>query len=192
MNFIRESSPSEAIWEWLKAELNSSRFGADLRNAIHDAGYNDSIIVAADIKSPQQNEVRWQILKSYRKWLDINFDSYRWQLVELNRGDVSKLRYIDYSYWNELSDGTRKVERAVSNVVKGKIVFGVTHDRFFSVAKAVEAGQPLPPIIAIADSDKDKGEIIEGHLRATGYLLAGQSPQPLRAIWGRLRNETTR
>lgn len=188
MKVVKDSWSSEAVLEWLKAELNSSRFCTDLRAAINKAGCSEEIIVAADLNNTRENETRWHILRDYRKWLDRNFDDYDWQLVELNREEVGSLQYIDYSYWNELSDGTRKVERAATNVAGGKIVFDVPNDRFFSVAKVVEAGTPLPPIIVVSDHNGNSSEILEGHLRATGYLLAKQSQQPLKAMWGWLHD----
>lgn len=125
-------------------------------------------------------------MKEYRSWLDRDFKNYDWNEVELSREEVNELNYIDYSYWNELSDGTRKVGRAAKNVLDGKVVFDVPHDRFYSVAKAVETGAALPPIIVVSENNSEVGEIIEGHLRATGYSLAKQANLPLRAIWGRL------
>lgn len=188
MEVIKESSAEKAVLEWLKAELNSARFSEDLRAAITDLGCDEGIITEADINNEQENEIRWRILKAYRTWLDRNFDDYDWQEVELSRDEVSRLNYIDYSYWNELSDGTRKVGQAAMNIAAGKIVFDVPNDRFFAAAKLVEAGESFPPIIVVSGQNDASGEILEGHMRATGHALAGQAAQPLRAIWGKLRN----
>lgn len=185
MRVIRKSSAEEATLEWLKAELDSERFGGDLRDAIESLGYDEKIVTEAELTSKSENEARWRILKRYRTWLDRDFDNYEWEQVELSREEVANLNYIDYSYWNELSDGTHKVGQAATNVAEGKIVFDVPNDRFFAVAEAVETGAPLPPIVLVS-GDTNIGEILEGHLRATGYMLAQQTPLPLRAIWGKL------
>ena len=187
MEVIKESSPEEAVLEWLKAELNSDRFSDGLHAAVIALGYDEKVITEASITDKQDNEVRWRILKQYRSWLDRDFSNYAWQLVHLDREEVGNLKYIDYSYWNELSEGTRKVGRAAMNVARGKIVFDVPHDRFHSVAKLVEAGESLPPIIVVSGHEDNVGEILEGHLRATGYVLAEQAKSPLLAVWGRLR-----
>jgi hypothetical protein len=186
MNVIKKSSANEAILEWLRAELNSNRFGSDLRAAIDSLGHTEELITTADLDNDENNKARWQLLKAYRSWLDKDFDDYDWQSVELSREDVGNLHYIDYSYWNELSDHTRQVKRAAANVAKGKIVYDVPNTNFLSVAKAVEAGKELPPIIVLVDDD-EPGLIIEGHLRATGYSLAKQAKLPLKAVWGVLR-----
>ena len=186
MKTITTSSPQEAVLEWLKAELNSARFSSDLHIALQKLDCDEKIITEARLDDSQENETRWQVLKTYRTWLDRDFTDYEWQLVELSCQEVAGLSYIDYSYWNELSDNTRKVGQAVKNVASEKMVFDVPNDGFFSVAKGVEAGVSLPPIIVVSDQDEHQGEILEGHLRATGYVLARQTSKPLRVIWGKL------
>jgi hypothetical protein len=182
MKIIKDSDATEAVLEWLKAELNSERFSGDLKAAIKSSGHTEEIITAANLDEADDNKARWQILKTYRDWLDKDFNDYDWQYVELNQEEVGNLQYIDYSYWNELSDNTRQVKRAAANVANGKIVYDVPNTNFLSVAKAVETGKVLPPIIILADSNESL--IIEGHLRATGYMLAERAKSPLQAIWG--------
>ena len=187
MRVLKESSPAEAVLEWLKAELNSVRFNAALGAALEAAGCDETLITAARLDSEPDNAVRWRVLKSYRAWLDIDFENYDWVWVDLDRDEAGRLTYVDYSYWNELSDGTRQVGRAAANVASGRMVFDVANDHFFSVAELVTAGQSMPPIIVVADQNDGAAEILEGHTRATGYLLADSARQPLPAIWGRGR-----
>ncbi|HSH31840.1 MAG TPA: hypothetical protein VK963_04215, partial [Candidatus Saccharimonadales bacterium] len=184
MKVIVKSNADEVVLEWLKAELNSERFSNDLQAAIKKAGQTDTIITSADLNDENENKIRQHILRQYREWLTQDLNLYSWQWSELSQDDVRGLQYIDYSYWNELSDNTSLVGRAAQNVSKGKVVFDVPNDRFYSVAKAVEAGQPLPPIILVSNSDKEPAEILEGHLRATGYALAKKVPYPLCAVIG--------
>ena len=102
--------------------------------------------------------------------------------VELDKDDVSSLNYIDYSYWNELSDDSRKVGRAVENIENGKVVFDVPNDRFHLIASDFESGVDFGPIIVVSKHNDNQGEILEGHLRATGYVLSRQTQKPLKAI----------
>lgn len=185
MKIVRDSSVDEAVLEWLKAELDSERFGGDLRAALARAQCDETIIRAADLHDAQANQKRWRILTDYRDWLDRDLNDYDWQWVELDQNEVGSLDYINYSYWNELSDNTRKVKRAAANIANGKVVFDVPNDRFWAVAQAVEAGGALPPIIVVSGPGDTPGEILEGHVRATGYVLARQTVRPLTAVWGR-------
>lgn len=182
MKIIRKSSSAEMILEWLKAELISSRFSSDLKNAIKELGTDENIITNADLDSTEENEKRLSILKKYRGWFELDVDTYDWQLAELDQDEAGKLKYIDYDYWNELSSQTGLVEKAAQNVKQGMVVFNVPNDAMLSIAKAAESGGDFPPIIVV--SKKDEGEIIEGHLRATGYVLAGSVSKPLNAIVG--------
>lgn len=184
MNIIKKSNSDEVVLEWLKAELNSERFSPALKNALQFANKNESIITTANLTDDTENRDRLSILKLYRDWIDVDFETFKWEWVELNQADVDRLKYIDYSYWNELSDNTRLVQRAVANIVKSKIVFGVPHDRFHSVAEAVKDGMTLPPIIIVRNAEDDSLKILEGHLRATGYALASQKIRPLSALIG--------
>jgi hypothetical protein len=186
MKIIKNSSPEEAVLAWLKAELNSDRFSHDLKTAIDGLDQSEVLITEPNLDDVSENEMRWKILKNYRTWLDRDFDDYDWKEVELNKGDVADLDYIDYSYWNELSDNTRKVGRAANNISNHKIVFDVPNDRFYSVAKDAERGKDFTPIIVVSKRNDNQGEILEGHLRATGYALSEQT-KPLKAIWGELR-----
>ena len=187
MKLISDSSKEQAILEWLKAEMDSARFSNDLHIAIKKLGYDEEIVTQPDLNNKQENAMRWQILKSFRTWLDKDFGDYDWELVELDKDDVSNLNYIDYSYWNELSDNSRKVGRAAENIVNGKVVFEVPNDRFHLVANDFESGLDFDPIIVVSNHNDNQGEILEGHLRATGYVLSQQTQKPLKAIWGRLR-----
>ncbi len=187
MKLISDSTKEQAILEWLKAEMGSARFSDDLHIAIKKLGYDEEVVTQPDLNNKQENAMRWQILKSYRTWLDRDFGGYDWELVELHKDDVSNLNYIDYSYWNELSDNSRKVGRAAENIENGKIVFDVPNDRFYLVARDVESGVDFDPIIVVSKHNDNQGEILEGHLRATSYVLSRDTPKPLKAIWGRLR-----
>ena len=190
MKYIGESTSDEVILAWLKAEIESTRFSYDLGVALTKMNQNESIILAANLASAKENSVRRRILKTYRDWLTLDFDCYNWLYVELDQDDVKELQYIDYSYWNELSDNTRLVGKAVQNILKGKVVFDVSNDHFYSVAKEIESGKVFPPIILTTQDDDGFYEILEGHLRATSFLLAKETPTPLYAILGSLIEST--
>jgi hypothetical protein len=180
MKTIRASSPDEAILVWLQAELKSKRFQNDLQKSLDKYELSTQIITDPDLSDVAENRLRLKILKDYRDWFDKDVYAYNWKLVELTANDIKTLRYIDYSYWNELSDDTQLVGVAAKNVKRGKVVFDVSNDHFFDIAKAVDAGTQFPPIVAL---ENGQGlEIIEGHARATGYLLSNNRSKPLQAI----------
>lgn len=143
---------------------------------------DESVVTNADLNNSDENEKRLDTLKKYRSWFELDVDAYHWQLAELDQNEVGSCKYIDYDYWNELSNQTRLVKKAAQNVKDGVVIFDVPNDAIFSIAKAVESGEAFPPIIVVSENDEDK--IIEGHLRATGYVLADSVSGPLSAIVG--------
>lgn len=187
MNILRDSNSDEVILEWLKAEFNSERFRNDLIKSITDLGFGESIITNSQPDDKSENIARRKILYRYRDWLDEDLNEYDWQLVDLSSEEVGDLNYIDYSYWNELSDGTQKVNRAVKAIENGRTVFDVSNDGFHSIATSVINGVELPPIIVITKDNSPTCRIIEGHLRATGFVLSHSKGVFLRALWGRKR-----
>lgn len=182
MKIIRHSSPDEAVLMWLQAELTSERFSNDLQKSLKKYGLSSQVITHPDTSDPLENSLRLKVLKEYRDWFEDDVYAYNWELIELTKDDVKALYYIDYSYWNELSNNTRLVGVAVENVKQGRIVFNVSNAPFFDVAKAADAGMQFAPIILIQKGQNL--EIVEGHLRATGYLLANTPGKPLLAVVG--------
>lgn len=182
MKTIRASSPAEAVLVWLQAELKSKRFQNDLQKSLDKYTLSTKIITKPSLSDAHENSLRLKVLKDYRDWFEDDVYAYNWELVELTTDDLKALRYIDYSYWNELSDDTHLVGVAAENVRHGKVVFDVSNDHFFNIAKAIEAGVEFAPIVVL---ERWQGlEIIEGHTRATGYLLANSPDKPLRAVVG--------
>ncbi|MCA9336296.1 MAG: hypothetical protein KDA17_03595 [Candidatus Saccharibacteria bacterium] len=184
MNIIRSSSPDEAILAWLQAELASKRFQNDLQNSLDKYELSTQIITEPNLSDTSENNLRLKVLKDYRDWFEDDLYAYDWKLVELAVEDVKALRYIDYSYWNELSDNTHLVGVAAENVKRDKVVFDVSNAHFFDIAKAIETGAQFAPIVVL--KREQSLEIVEGHARATGYLLADNATKPLQAIVGTL------
>lgn len=98
--------------------------------------------------------------------------SVRWVRAELDQVEPAKVRYIDYSYWNELSGGNRLPLDAARRIREGVRVLGVSHGRFFDVARAIARGQRFGPLILVGQHHNDL-VCLEGHLCLAGYALAG-------------------
>ena len=101
------------ILEFLKGELNSKRFNGSLDNIINDLGLDSSIIFNGNIKNKKENLDRLNIMKKFRGYPDNGlFENFpkisEWKYLELDEKDIDNIYYIDYDYWNELSNGTSK------------------------------------------------------------------------------------
>ena len=169
MKFIRKSDENEMILSFLKGELSSERFKEKLLKIISN---NLDIIKNGDILNKEENILRYQILQKYRgypnKELFFNFPKIiSWDYVELDSSDLDKIYYINYDYWNELSNNTSKPKEAAKTIKERKEIFGVSNEPFI---KGMKQNEKFPPVILIT-CNKEKYLIIEGHSRMTIYGL---------------------
>ncbi|MGN1107532.1 MAG: hypothetical protein ACI4RH_12855 [Huintestinicola sp.] len=174
MKKLRTVSENEVILSFLQGELDSRRFCAELETAISKLGIGREIITNGSILSEEENLLRKRLLGEYRGYPSSGiFTDFphitEWIYAEFAENDLDNMRYIDYSYWNELSDGTSRPCDAAKNILRGKEVFGVSNQNFLDAAESLKAA-PFPPVILITCNDKYLA--IEGHLRLTAYALA--------------------
>ncbi len=177
---------------FLKAEVFSSRFGEEVRKAMQLFGAGEDNVVRPDITNEQQNALRAQVLGEYRGYRQNREmfegvpDSLTWYEAEITREEVGNLRYVDYSYWNELTDGTHLVKDGVRNIRRGKIVYDVPHSRFWAIADNIGRGEyGFEPMILWGQDVGASLVVLEGHLRATAFALAGdKAPAVVKVIVG--------
>lgn len=172
MKRINKITEEEIILEFLKGEFNSNRFNEDLRNALIKLNLNSNIISNGDLTNKKENLERLKIMKEYRGYPDEelfeNFPTiYEWDYVKLSKEDIDKIYYIDYDYWNELSNNTSKPLEAAKTIKEGREIFKVSNQPFIDGIKNIDS---FPPIILITCND-EKYLIIEGHSRMTVYGL---------------------
>ena len=92
--------------------------------------------------------------------------------------DIDNIYYIDYDYWNELSNGTSKPVEAAKVVNSGREIYNVSNQPFFDGFEYNKANK-FPPIILIT-CNNEKFLIIEGHSRMTIY---GFNPSKLNGTY---------
>jgi hypothetical protein len=145
------------------------------------AGLSEQLLTQADLADETANRARRDLLGATRgygqgRWLfDEDFPAgVRWVKAVLTPGELAKVRYIDYSYWNELSGGSRLPVDAATRIRHGVSVFGVSNSRFIDAARAVARGEHFPPPILVGAGWASL-VCLEGHLRLTAYALAKHS-----------------
>ncbi len=95
-----------------------------------------------------------------------------WMWTQIQPTELAAVRYIEYSYWNELSGGSRLAVDAARRIDEGVRPFGVSNARFRAAADAVRDGVRFPPLI-LAGPLHNELVCLEGNLRLTAYALAG-------------------
>ena len=174
MKILRDSNENEMILNYLQAELFSSRFQDALLKSLKKFNFKQTLILNGDYLNEIENVKRKKIMKDYRGYpntqLFQNFpQNIHWKYVEFEKDDIYNIFYINYDYWNDLSNNTSSCLEAAKNIRNGKISYGISKQTFFNGLKYLKKNN-FSPIILIT-SDKNKYLIIEGHLRMTIYGL---------------------
>lgn len=174
MKIVKDSSENEMLLCFLKGELSSKRFHKQLEETLNKLNLNQDIILNGDINSVLENNQRKEIMKLFRGYpieeLFYNFpQNIEWKYVKFDADDFNKIYYIDYDYWNELSNNTSKPIEAAKTIRNGIEVFGISNKAFIE-GKANIKDIRLKPIILLT-CNEEKYLIIEGHSRMTVYGL---------------------
>lgn len=191
MKILRSITEDDMISVFLKSEISSRRFRSDMENILKEISCDESIISHPDLKNESENLKRKKILSQYRgfdKKLKL-FESFpkevSWVKAELGKDEVLEIKYINYSYWNELSGNSRLPQDAVATILSGKQVFGVSNQDFLDAAESLRKGNFFPELILVGLDETSKLVVLEGHLRLTAYALVPEYiPDPLEVIIG--------
>lgn len=172
MEIIRTSNEDEMILEFLKGEISSDRFNENLKEVLKVLNLDFEIINNGNILNAEENLLRLKIMKLYRGYPDEelfkNFPKIdNWYFAKLSRNDIENIYYINYDYWNELSNWTSKPTEAAKNIRNGIEIYDVSNQPFLDGIKYLEKNK-FSPVILITCNNK-KYLIIEGHSRMTVY-----------------------
>ena len=148
----------------------------------------EDLILNGDVTDEDENRQRAHLLGEYRGYPDREIfenvpQDISWRLCRLEAGDTDRLRYLDYSYWNELSNSTSLPAEGAKSVLSGRTVYGVSNDGYWNALQALHSGAVFPPLILLT-GDEEKYLILEGHLRATVYAMKPGSENGAAAFVG--------
>jgi hypothetical protein len=178
MNVLGASSDDEMIACFLLGELTSDRFGDAVRFALAVYGQPERLLTHPDFHHAEQNAVRRTLLGVTRGYGENRelFEDFpvhvTWIRAVLTAEEMAAVRYMDYSYWEELSGGSRLPADAAKRIRAGLRAFDIPNDGIVAVARAVAAGERFSPLILVGVAEDDL-VCLEGHLRLSGYALAG-------------------
>ena len=177
MRVLRSIDEDEMIAVFLACELGSFRFGDNLRQLLKRDAIEPAVVEAPDLASAQQNTHRRRLLGEVRGLGHdrANFhgfpDDVTWERCLLTPDEVGRIEYCDYSYWLELSKGTRKPAVGGGRIKQGvKQIMRQSTDGFRRTAAALRAGTTFREMI-LATHDRNHLVVIEGHLRLTAYMM---------------------
>ncbi len=142
MKLLKKVPEAAMVAAFLKAEFSSARFSDELKKAMEKLDVAEKVVASPNLENETENELRARVLGEYRGYgqnremfegvpTDLN-----WYEAELSREEIAQLHYVDYSYWNELTDYTHRVKDAVANIQKGYCRATATRD-FWNIVSSL-------------------------------------------------------
>ena len=191
MQFEQTSCEEEMVGLFLRSEISSVRWRPRLLEILHELNCPVSLLEEPDVTRKEHNELRVRALARFRGYgqnRDL-FENYpasiAWHWVLLDREELGRTKYVDYSYWNLLTRGSRRPMDAVQTIRNGTAIYGVSNQGFLEGAEAVRQGVIFVEPILVAPDPGGDLVILEGHARITAYALAGEdAPQQIRVLLG--------
>jgi len=180
MQNFRRVAEAEVILAFLRGEVNSKRFGDAARHAIVSEGGLE-LIWNPDLESEGQNRAREQALSQYRGWRNSElFGDFprdvEWHHGVLEPEELERIRFIDYSYWNELSGGSRRPRDVRKTIAAGTLPEWLAElgtDWCFEFAEQLAATGTTEDLIVMGTPDTSDLIVLEGHARLTAIFVGG-------------------
>jgi hypothetical protein len=191
MRHLEAISEHEMVAHFLKTELHSVRFTAELLALLRRDRVDRRILDEPNLQNPEENACRSRLLGDYRGFkrregiFKFVPDEATWHRYSLSREELARVRYINDDYWVALSGGSRLAIDAARNIRAGIDVFGQSTAWALGLAREVERGAVFPELILVGADERSVLTVLEGHARLTAYCLALESvPEPLTAMVG--------
>lgn len=176
---------SEAVMvsSFLLAEIASTRFGQSVVNSIVVSGQTSGLIHEPDLGNLAENAARKQILMGYRGHYFNGFpEEIVWHRGQLKAMDIVELKTINFEYWLDFSDNTRRLTSVAKKIRENIQYKKESNDIFFQIARAQEE-PTMTPVILVGEQ-LDSLTILEGHFRLVAFLLQEKQNQIIPAIIG--------
>jgi hypothetical protein len=197
---VRESSEREMIAEFLRQEWAAQeRYGALIREALAAHGESPELITDETLTDHLPSAARRRAVFGTYRGYGTDRPSYLgtfpdrgvvWDRVALTPDELLATRYIRYSFWEELSGGTRSpvvaAKRILANDLPRTLLYQEAREAFLALADRLRGGLEVPPLILVSADNGVTRVVLEGHARITGYALAPEViPDPIVCLLGR-------
>jgi hypothetical protein len=188
------ATEDDVVLAFLKAEIDSARFGSAYATILANAGLDRRLIDHPDRSSPQANSIRRELLRLVRGFGSSQFlftgfpTDVTWRRIAMEPTDLSKLKYANCPPWTELSKHTRFVTEGAKSIATSN-AFEEAAVNIRAVVSDLKRGKRNPELIGV---DDQTGDIIlmEGHTRATAYAVT-QLPERIECLIGSSPNMKT-
>jgi hypothetical protein len=168
LTLLRAATEDEMIAAFVRAELESPRFGAELCSALAKLGMSVEVVSAATSVAGA-NEARRQLLAAYRGWGQYESvfggmpDDVVWSWAELDES-ILRERVFTIKWYFEQTFGTRSAHEI------GEMKRRAADASRSQLERSVAEGRLLEPPILLAEPDLRRLVILEGHSRILSYM----------------------
>ena len=196
MRLLEPASEDEVVSSFLRAEIDSDRYGEKLRRLLARDGRQSSVLHHPDLASESENRYRRQLLDEHRAYerREEMFGGFPrqidWFRAALEVEEILDILYINWDWWLALSGGSRSPRDAARRIRDGMCP-DVTAEGLESVARKFRPGS-TPELIAVTTPVRAPVVVVEGHVRLTAYALFPQCLPPETEILLGLSEEITR
>jgi hypothetical protein len=174
------------IADFVGAEIDSTRFGPAYKSKLREIGADESVVRKPNLAIAEQNRVRHNLLAFVRGYPStMLFQGFprdvTWVIGEVTMLELGQCIYANHETWRSLSNGTRLVQDGAANIDTVPVIEEFdgpkvsVNDRIRAIARAIEEGAELLPLIALSEGMRPPVLIAEGHSRATAHLLAAKT-----------------
>jgi hypothetical protein len=179
---------AEVVATFLRAELESERFGAPIRAALERDGVPADAVIRPDFSDAGRNAYRRELLGEVRGWgrdegLFQNFpDDFAWSRAAFARDEVASILYIDWDWWLTVTGGSRRPADAARRLRRESPSDVAWHE---PIARRLASGPALPELIVIRAGEGERLVVLEGHVRLTAFALFPEAlPDELEVLLG--------
>jgi hypothetical protein len=196
MRLLEPVGEDEVVAAFLRAEIDSDRYGEKLRRLLARDRRQPRVLRHPDLENECENRYRRQLLDEHRAYerREEMFGGFPWQVdwfrAALEVEEVLDILYINWDWWLTLSGGSCSPRDAARRIREGAGP-GVIAAEHESAARAVRAGT-APELIAVTTPTHAPLVVVEGHVRLTAYALYTQYLPPETEILLGVSHEITR
>jgi hypothetical protein len=171
MRLLTSISEDEMIAVFLRAELDSGRYGEKLRSFLARDRYEREVLRRPDLDDADENAYRRQLLDEHRAYerregLFFGFPSeVEWSRAALTRDEVLDILFIDWDWWLRVTGGSPRPRDAARRIRAGEVP-GVSAEEHQHLVQAAQ-----PELIAVTTPAFSPVVLVEGHVRLTAYAL---------------------
>jgi len=189
VEFVERVTEDHMVAAFVQAEIDSARFSKPYREGLRYLGVGrGGLIDTPDLSNENANEGRRFLLRGVRGYGIEQFlfrgwpGDIEWWRFTVSLDELKDFKYAHHQTWIDFTKGTRLVGDGAANV--DVVPAGEnTNANIKAVAARSRNGTRFPELIVLAQQKDGPFVLMEGHTRATAYILAG-APEPVDCLLG--------